>query len=509
VETKKKRLMMTFPVGYGVQSAALWINLIVLVLLAGGCSVSATENDSLLRNKLRGMGHDPNELRGLPQRQPRIINGDSVNRLRYPYFSLMYGVSLCGAVIIAPHVALGAAHCKEASDRLRIGAFRDVKDGQAVKIRRTIVHPDYDVRKFNNDIILFIIEHESEHHHIQMKKERIDGGSFTVVGFGDTDKGDGFDLSDELHEVELEYVDNDTCDDGHGDNGEVLEDMMCAAGDDKDSCIGDSGGPMIMKGNGVEEDRLVGVVSWGRGCADDGVPGVYSRISYFYDWIVDTVCAEFPDEAPQYMKCKSSNVLDWLLEGREERREDGTIAPTTHPTKEPTEKPTKEPTEKPTKEPTEKPTKEPTEKPTKEPTEKPTKEQTEKPTKEPTAQPSEKPIWEPRREPSPVVSSMPSSNETDAPSTIPTKVYSSAPTTATPVKEPLDRKKQALLFLTWSPPFILRECQGDCDDDIDCEGDLICFKRSKDSDTDEVPGCSGPENIPKGVDICINPAFLT
>ena len=93
-----------------------------------------------------------------------------------------------------------------------------------------------------------------------------------------------------LHEVEVEWIDNDTClsaFDAAG--GSIEETELCAmqAGTRKDSCQGDSGGPLVVpSGDGITFVQ-VGVVSWGRGCGGD-LPGVYSRVAAFADWIRET-----------------------------------------------------------------------------------------------------------------------------------------------------------------------------------------------------------------------------
>jgi len=83
----------------------------------------------------------------------------------------------------------------------------------------------------------------------------------------------------------------------------IKSSMLCAGDDGKDSCQGDSGGPLYDKGN----DTLIGVVSWGIGCARPGYPGVYSRVSEAYDWIKETICAPGNSDFPPSW-CDSSTT---------------------------------------------------------------------------------------------------------------------------------------------------------------------------------------------------------
>lgn len=66
--------------------------------------------------------------------------------------------------------------------------------------------------------------------------------------------------------------------------------QMCAGGEaGKDSCKGDSGGP-LMNPSEKKYFELVGVVSFGPyPCAEDNVPGVYTKVYEYNSWIRENV----------------------------------------------------------------------------------------------------------------------------------------------------------------------------------------------------------------------------
>ena len=90
-------------------------------------------------------------------------------------------------------------------------------------------------------------------------------------------------LAANLQKVTIPVVDDETCFMEFG--GLMRNNMVCAGEEGKDSCSGDSGGPLAEDGSLV----LVGVTSWGQGCGRPNKPGVYTEVAYFIDWIRDTI----------------------------------------------------------------------------------------------------------------------------------------------------------------------------------------------------------------------------
>lgn len=108
------------------------------------------------------------------------------------------------------------------------------------------------------------------------------GENVTVSGWGVMAEDEGK-ISNVLNAVDIQVVSLQECRIAYGQR--VSKDHVCAGvrQGGKDSCQGDSGGPLVRRKNGQME--LVGVVSFGYGCAQAGSPGVYTKVSHYINWI--------------------------------------------------------------------------------------------------------------------------------------------------------------------------------------------------------------------------------
>ncbi|WP_240979240.1 serine protease [Streptomyces sp. HNM0574] len=203
----------------------------------------------------------------------------------------------CGGAVVGTRTVVTAAHCLgkqvlggevENVPDLRVIAGRDdlnTDAGRELKIEKSWVNPEYNSGSNGGDVaVLTLAESLPESSVIPMAEEGDPGyepgARARVLGWGDT-TGKGT-YSTGLRAAGLRMVSDEECARAYpgGQDGRFEKATMVCAGvpeGGKDACQGDSGGPLVAGG------RLVGLVSWGTGCGEQGYPGVYTRVSAVAD----------------------------------------------------------------------------------------------------------------------------------------------------------------------------------------------------------------------------------
>eukprot|EP00591_Stephanopyxis_turris_P008546 CAMPEP_0195517014 /NCGR_PEP_ID=MMETSP0794_2-20130614/9509_1 /TAXON_ID=515487 /ORGANISM="Stephanopyxis turris, Strain CCMP 815" /LENGTH=384 /DNA_ID=CAMNT_0040645743 /DNA_START=153 /DNA_END=1305 /DNA_ORIENTATION=+ len=241
-----------------------------------------------------------------PITTPRIVGGSETPVGRYPYSVALFDTSFstysrCGGTLIAPDIILTAAHCLLPIDFVRINQH-DINDPNDAYEEFTVIqkvqHPNYRPRSYNYDFGLMKLSGVSSYQPISLNDDPnvpVNDKELTVIGWGTTSVN-SYRPAEVLLESNVSYMPNDACiEKSRYPTGQVTNAMMCAAAEGRDACGGDSGGPLILTGENSKQDALVGVVSFGIGCANADFPGVYARVSYQVGWIRDTVCDVLSD----------------------------------------------------------------------------------------------------------------------------------------------------------------------------------------------------------------------
>jgi secreted trypsin-like serine protease len=258
----------------------------------------------------RAAGHSAAVRTGVRGRA--VVGGHPVDAAEHPWavalsskerFGPDRSGQFCGGALVDVRTVVTAAHClgPEVLGAAR-GEVRDLRvisgrgdletgSGREVPVASVWVDPGYDAATNEQDIaVLALSEPLPEDHPVPVAAAQdaayAPGTAAEVYGWGDT-SGSGAYASG-LRAADVEMVEDSECARAYprsasGTFGGVFEErsMVCAGtpAGGRDACQGDSGGPLVAKG------RLVGLVSWGVGCGEEGRPGVYTRVSAMADAI--------------------------------------------------------------------------------------------------------------------------------------------------------------------------------------------------------------------------------
>jgi len=279
------------------------------ILMSGVSAVSAC-NQAFWQAFLSGVGGGGGGGGGVTEAPPltncrcgrenRIVGGDDTAKNEYPWQVGLLGSSwpgtpFCGGTLISDKDVLTAAHCTVGGGARYVVLgehnVQNSNDGQQVyRVCGKKEHPNYKSGTEDNDFAILTLcdkvtfttavspvclpPDSSDQY---SNKEAIVSGWGTLYSNGPQPSV--------LQDVTVKTMSNSQCTGSSTaySSSDITSNMICAASPGKDSCQGDSGGPLITRdGNHYV---LIGVVSWGFGCAQADAPGVYARVTSQLSWI--------------------------------------------------------------------------------------------------------------------------------------------------------------------------------------------------------------------------------
>ncbi|XP_037668859.1 tissue-type plasminogen activator isoform X1 [Choloepus didactylus] len=260
-------------------------------------------------------------LRQYKQPQFRIKGGLFADIASHPWQAAIFVKNrrspeerfLCGGILISSCWVLSAAHCfldrfPPHHVKVVLGRTYRVVPGeeeQTFEVEKYIVHKEFDDDTYNNDIALLQLKSDSlscaqESNAVatvclpEADLQLPDWTECEASGYGKHEASSPF-YSERLKEAHVRLYPSSRCTSQHLFNRTITNNMLCA-GDTRsggnqanlhDACHGDSGGPLVcMKDNRM---TLVGIISWGLGCGQKDVPGIYTKVTNYLDWIRDNM----------------------------------------------------------------------------------------------------------------------------------------------------------------------------------------------------------------------------
>ncbi|XP_050394148.2 uncharacterized protein LOC126812030 isoform X2 [Patella vulgata] len=257
------------------------------------------------KNQTVSIAKDTCGQRAINQHTPRIAGGFLTVEGSIPWqanvIKILFGIFAkrqCGAAILSDTWLISAAHCYDNLRKNRIvvnvgdhSHKRQDTSEQQFEVAELIPHFNYNRRTHDFDVALIRIKPKNGKGIIfsdyvqpiclpSSDTEYTTGARCLVSGWGDTGRGYYPDL---LKAAVVPLLDKRLCNRLYRYG--LSNRMLCAGYVEGgiDTCQGDSGGPLACRIN--DKFTLMGVTSFGNGCAKPNSPGVYSRVSSFIGWI--------------------------------------------------------------------------------------------------------------------------------------------------------------------------------------------------------------------------------
>lgn len=272
------------------------------------CNCNRNRNTTTATTKLNIKPNiKPNKKSKTKDANIKIINGITVNYKKYPFFGVLYfGADAwtpgCGVSLIkkgTQSIVITAAHCvyEEDPSNLFVGFYQPnlTTKKYTYNVTNIQVHPGWNPATEENDIALLTIAGTPPAEvPVLAIPSKILGANFVIPGTKTKAIGYGvtwFPVGNQAYLLQCGCtpIISKTNPQINYDPSQIKPGMILAGKpflsptENVDTCQGDSGGPLLYVYKGVT--YLVGITSWGTGCALKGYPGVYADVNYYRDWI--------------------------------------------------------------------------------------------------------------------------------------------------------------------------------------------------------------------------------
>ncbi|XP_004517884.1 trypsin-like [Ceratitis capitata] len=213
-----------------------------------------------------------------------FIGGAETSITAHPYVVSLQtanGTHICGGALIKKKIVVTTAQCFVFYDPkqifVRVGNNNYDSDGELIPIDAYRINENFDFTTMDSDVAVVKLSKSVKNSRVTREikiagDKPKNGKSAAVTGWG---------ANKQLEYVNVRLIDYKKCRSGKYIyvEDDITKNMICAEALNKSVCDGEPGSPLVLKG------KLIGLLSWGYGCGNQGNPAVYTNANNLRKWI--------------------------------------------------------------------------------------------------------------------------------------------------------------------------------------------------------------------------------
>ncbi|XP_050681772.1 transmembrane protease serine 9 [Leptidea sinapis] len=213
-----------------------------------------------------------------------------------------YKEAFCGGTLVSLRWVVTAAHCVRRRLYVRLGEHDLLVRSRGeleMRVMEAVIHPQYDPDTVVNDVAMLRLPSSARPdlgHGIACLPEPQNvlppHTTCVILGWGKKRPTDAHGTRI-LHEAQVSTIQQGVCRRSYWQYA-ITDNMVCAGRGRRDSCAGDSGGPLLCRDRSLRY-YLQGITSFGDGCGKRGKYGIYTRTAGYVSWMKSVMSNKYFD----------------------------------------------------------------------------------------------------------------------------------------------------------------------------------------------------------------------